>query len=306
MKRILDCSASDFERLDRGALCTAIRKAEGRTIITETIGAIAPVLLNVSNAELAAAMGADLIVLNMFDVLNPKVFGLPPCQPNETVRTIRRLTGCVVGVNLEPVEQRKNIDTGDIWALTPGRLATVENAQCALEMGVQFIVLTGNPGNGVDNKGIAAALSAIRTEIGDSMMLVTGKMHASGITKESGHAIMTAEDIGLFSDAGADMILLPAPGTVPGITVESARKLVDLAHERDMLAMTAIGTSQEGADVATIRQLALYSKMTGADAHHLGDAGCCGVALPENIFTYSVAIRGVRHTYTRMARSIVR
>jgi len=48
------------------------------------------------------------------------------------------------------------------------------------------------------------------------------------------------------------------------------------------------------------------SKMAGADIHHIGDTGYAGLALPENIFTYSVAIRGVRHTYSRMARSVNR
>lgn len=70
--------------------------------------------------------------------------------------------------------------------------------------------------------------------------------------------------------------------------------------------MTAIGTSQEGADINTIRQIALMSKMAGADLHHIGDTGYMGMALPENILAYSVAIRGVRHTYTRIARSVNR
>ena len=38
----------------------------------------------------------------------------------------------------------------------------------------------------------------------------------------------------------------------------------------------------------------------------LGDTGYPGMALPENIMAYSVAIRGVRHTYHRMAASINR
>lgn len=70
--------------------------------------------------------------------------------------------------------------------------------------------------------------------------------------------------------------------------------------------MTAIGTSQEGADTHTIRQIALMSKMAGADLHHIGDTGYMGIALPENILAYSIVIRGVRHTYARVARSINR
>ena len=51
----------------------------------------------------------------------------------------------------------------------------------------------------------------------------------------------------------------------------------------------------------TIRRIALECKMTGTDIHHIGDSGYVGMALPENITAYSVAIRGIRHTYRRMA-----
>lgn len=70
--------------------------------------------------------------------------------------------------------------------------------------------------------------------------------------------------------------------------------------------MTAIGTLQEGTDVQTIRQSALMSKKAGAELHHIDDTDYLGITLPENIFAYSVTIRGVRHTYTRIARSINR
>lgn len=92
----------------------------------------------------------------------------------------------------------------------------------------------------------------------------------------------------------------------PGMSQEKVTSLIACAHAHGALAMTTIGTSQEGADVSTVRQIALMSKMAGADLHHIGDTGYMGIALPENIMAYSIAIRGVRHTYTRMARSINR
>ena len=88
--------------------------------------------------------------------------------------------------------------------------------------------------------------------------------------------------------------------------MEYVRSLVSFAHSLGCLTITAIGTSQEGADVATIRQIALMCKMTGTDIHHLGDAGYGGMALPENIQAYSIAVRGIRHTYHRMACSVNR
>ncbi|WP_456301146.1 DUF7916 family protein [Catenibacterium mitsuokai] len=38
----------------------------------------------------------------------------------------------------------------------------------------------------------------------------------------------------------------------------------------------------------------------------MGDAGWCGMALPENIMTLSVAIRGKRWTYHKIASSVNR
>ena len=62
MKRILDCHASDFQYMGRRELLDAIAGAEGRTIACETIGSIMPMLGDISNAEFAAAMGADILI----------------------------------------------------------------------------------------------------------------------------------------------------------------------------------------------------------------------------------------------------
>ena len=193
-----------------------------------------------------------------------------------------------------------------VWSLTEGRRATVENAKKAADMGVDMIVLTGNPGVGVDNRAITKALADLNEAVGDRVILTAGKMHASGILSEAGEKILTKEDAETFIEAGADVLLLPAPGTVPGFAMEHAAELIKSAHEKGVLAMTTIGTSQEGADEATIRQIALMCKMAGADIHHIGDSGYMGMALPENITAYSVAIRGKRHTYRRNANEKLR
>ena len=305
MKRILDCHASDFKNMGKEELLYAIAAGEGRTIACETIGSIMPMLGDITNAEFAASMGADILLLNMFDVKKPFIMGMPKCEPEQTIPKLKELTGRPIGINLEPVEQDKATSEG-IWAMTEGRVATLENAKLAAEMGVNFVLLTGNPGNGVTNTAIIDTLSLYKRELGDKLILAAGKMHASGILSEAGEKIITKEDIKDFREAGADIILLPAPGTVPGITMEYVRELVSYAHSLGALTITAIGTSQEGADVATIREIALMCKMTGTDMHHLGDSGYGGMSLPENIQSYSIAIRGIRHTYRRMADSILR
>lgn len=305
-KRFLDCCASDFAKFTKEDLLESIRKSEGRVLACETIGTVQPMLGNVTNAEFAASMGADIILLNMFDVQKPVINGLPVCKPEETVKLLKKLTGRPIGINLEPVEEGEEGETDPLWKMSAGRRATVENALRAKELGVDFILLTGNPGMGVSNPAIVRTLRQFKEAVGDSIVLAAGKMHAAGVLSEAAENIMTEQDVAQFVEAGAEILLLPAPGTVPGIMVEYARSLVACAHKRGVLTITAIGTSQEGADTDTIKRLALLCKMTGTDIHHLGDAGYAGMSLPENIMAYSVAVRGIRHTYHRMAVSVER
>ena len=305
MKRILDCHASDFKNMPKRELLASIGASEGRVIACETIGSFMPMLGDITNAEFVCAMGADILLLNLFDVHRPVINALPKCAPEDTVRTLKQLTGRPVGINLEPIEEEIAGQYEGMWAMTGGRVATLENARKAADMGVDMILLTGNPGMGVKNSAIVSTLRLYKKELGDRLILAAGKMHASG-TLEGAENIITREDVKAFVEAGADIILLPAPGTVPGITMEYVRALVSYAHSLGALTITAIGTSQEGADTDTIKQIALMCKMTGTDIHHLGDAGYGGMALPENIMAYSIAVRGIRHTYHRMADSVNR
>ncbi len=212
----------------------------------------------------------------------------------------------MIGVNLEPVDLEENIH--DRLTISEGRIATVENVKkISSTRGVDMVLLTGNPKTGVTNNKIIKAIKEIKEFVGDDIIIAAGKMHGSGSIKESGANIISKEFIGEFIEAGSDIILIPAPGTVPGITVDYVRELVDYVHSYNRLAMTSIGTSQEGADEYTIRNIAIYSKMTGTDIHHIGDCGMSpGMAIPENIMIYSIAIKGKRHTYRKMARSINR
>ena len=305
-KRILDCYASDFVGFTKADLLESIRKSEGRVMLCETIGTVRPMLGDVTNAEFVSAMGADFVLLNMFDVNAPVIEGLPEGRPEDTVRLIKQLTGRPVGINLEPTEADGEAETAPLWQMSLGRRATLENAQRACEMGVDMILLTGNPGMGVHNEAIEETIRSYKKNLGERIILAAGKMHAAGILTEAAEHIMTKEDVRRFREAGADILLFPAPGTVPGITMEYVRELVGYAHSLGALTITAVGTSQEGADTDTIRRIALMCKMTGTDMHHLGDTGYTGMALPENIQAYSVAIRGIRHTYHRMAASVRR
>jgi hypothetical protein len=76
---------------------------------------------------------------------------------------------------------------------------------------------------------------------------------------------------------------------------------VRAAHDGGAIVMGTIGTSQEGARPSIVPTLALLAKEIGVDAHHLGDAGIGRVTDPDLLYEYSIAIRGRRHTWRRMA-----
>ncbi|MED4204574.1 haloacid dehalogenase-like hydrolase [Neobacillus mesonae] len=305
MKRLLDCTASDFVKMSGKELKQAILASEGRTMVAEVIGAVTPYYPAVTNAEMAAAFGADLILLNFFDVFNPHFEGVSTTVPDTIVKELKKLVGRPIGLNLEPVDMDA-VQMETLHELPEGRMATEKSLRKAKELGFDFVCLTGNPKTGVSNTAITKAIQVARKVFGEDGLIIAGKMHSAGVAGEAGGSLMSTDTLHSFIEAGADIILIPSPGTVPGFTVEKTAKLVDAVHEKGALAILTTGTSQEGADEATIKQIALNSKMAGADLFHIGDAGASGMSIPENIMAYSVVVRGKRHTYVRMASSISR
>ena len=68
MKRLLNCTGKEMLSYNGKELKQAIKASEGRTIVSETVISIRPLLDDISNPELAASFGSDLILLNTFDV----------------------------------------------------------------------------------------------------------------------------------------------------------------------------------------------------------------------------------------------
>ena len=304
MKRFLNCDFSDMEAMNKKELLESLEASEGRVLIAECSLCNDSLLPPMTNAEVSAAFGADILLLNMFDVNHPHIDGIRGVADQDVIHELKRMTGRLIGVNLEPIDTKEQT-IGEIEEICEGRQASVETALKAKELGIDVILLTGNPGTGVSNQTIVENLKKMKEAVGDDIVLMAGKMHAAGSKKEAGENIITKDTIHAFVEAGADVILIPAPGTVPGITLDYVKDMVTYAHSLDVLTLTSIGTSQEGADEATIRDIALMCKMSGTDLHHVGDAGFAPV-VPESIMAYSIAIRGKRHTYARMARSINR
>lgn len=297
MKRLLSCQASEMLEMDGAQLKAAIAASEGRTIITETVALVPPMLGNISNAELAAAFGSDMILLNGLDVFHPTIYGIP--ESDDPIKTLRELAGRVVGVNLEPIDIDAQMMETRV-DICKGRTACIETYKEAQKIGFSFICLTGNPGTGVTNKKIAEAIGEAKKHF--KGLIIAGKMHAAGVNEP----VIDLPSIKQFIEAGADVILMPACGSVPGLLESQIHEACEFIRSHGALSMTAIGTSQETSDISTIREFALSSKRAGVDIQHIGDAGWGGIALPENIMEMSIAIRGKRHTYFKMAQSAKR
>ncbi|PTK58328.1 PEP phosphonomutase [Staphylococcus nepalensis] len=297
VKRLLSANASELIEMTGKELKQSIKASAGRVVLSENIVTETPMVPDISNAELARAFGADLILLNGFDAFNPKVKNIG--EGAHVIETLRYLVGRPVGVNLEPVDKRANMTEAHL-DIALGRQASSETVRALEQLGVNFICMTGNPATGVTNDKIIEAIESTSAHF--SGLIIAGKMHSSGVDEP----VITKTYVEKFIEAGADMILVPAVGTVPGFDETQLKDIVKVVHRNGGLVMSAVGTSQESADPSTIRDFAIRNKICGVDIQHIGDGSSCGLAPVENIFELSKALRGERHTLSMIARSINR
>ncbi len=287
--RILDLDREQLAALAGRQLTSAVAAAEGRTMVAEVFAERAvlsahPDGRGVHNMELMAAFGADIVVLNLIDrVWDGEQFHFPGIGSVASLSALARRIGRPIAVNLEP---------GDVPEI---RRATPEVAKRLVDSGAALLVLTANPSTAGTYDGLARATAELRHSLGDAA-LWSGKMHHAGHREP-----VTTQRLTNLVEAGADGVVMPVPGTLPGVTRELAATAVAAVQDAGAVVMGAIGTSQEGAHTDVVAQLALTAKEVGIDAHHIGDCFLPGFGDPELLYAYSVAIRGRRHTWNRMA-----
>ena len=297
VKRFISSNASEILSMTAPELKQSIKASEGRVILSENVAFKESYIGDVTNAEIARSFGADLILLNGIDIFQPFVAGLDAKE--DFVKELHRLVGRPIGINLEPVDSQAQM-AGERLIIDEGRQASLATIQRAEELGVDFICLTGNPGTGVTNQAIIDTIRVVKENF--SGLLIAGKMHASGVDEP----VADLEAIARFIEAGVDIVLAPAVGSVPGFDEQDLKQIVRLAHQKGALVMSAIGTSQESADEDIVKQMAIRNKICGVDIQHIGDSGYGCLAPVENIFAMSKALRGQRHTISMISRSINR
>lgn len=282
MNRILNCVASDFgKETTPYELKDAIRGSEGRTILVEIAAFEKPIYDSITNGEIAAAFGADLILIKHMNYDTCYVGGVEGENP---IATLRKLTGIGVGLNLEITDDNASY----------GSAVSKEAIQKAVSLKPDFMSLTGYKKPEVNPKRVLKEIKAVREQYDGFLMVNQVVGHASQLD---------VKNFLSYVEAGADMITLGAPGAIPGVTESVLQDIINQIRKAGAIVSLTTSTSQEGTDVETAREIAIAAKRAGTDVYAFGDAGIAGMAAPENIMATAIAVKGKRHTYIRMARS---
>ena len=298
--RVIDAQASDFAAMNGAQLAESIAMAEGRTIGAEVISTYESPVEGVSKGEICAAMGADMIIFDRYDCHKPIFHGAPETiQTSQTpLRDYGRLVGLPVGVNIIVAEASAQ-DTGQYY--------NVRNFETLVQQGVDIVFIYAIADEGGTIKDLCTCIRDIRSKYGDEILLVAVPFYTLlPDPDDDAHCKQHAEALRAVIDAGSQMICLATPGTSQGWRSDQTAKLVDLSHRAGGLVWSVITGSIEGSPPDVIHRLALENKMLGIDAVRVDEAGLSGMPLPESVYEFSLALRGKRHTYRRMASSPLR
>lgn len=317
-RRLISASPSEIHAMSKEELKDAIRSSEGRVVLEQNCVCYTPLLDSCTNAEIAAAMGADMLFFNGYP-MDPasEIPGLKVTLMEDgklvehqyRVRDMKRLFPGPIGIYLECGEG----DDGSVLMdaerreVRAERVASDENFYRAVEEGADFIILGGNPGTSTDVRRIVEITKKAKAAVGDEVMIWAGKWEDGVKHKVLGDPTAdfdSKEIVKQLIDAGADVICLPMPGSRTGITVGDIRDLVTFAHtygDGSTLVMNFLDGSIESSDTETVRSCAVMSKQTGADIHAIGDAGPSGMSTPEDIYQMTLSIKGRRLGWLRMA-----
>lgn len=313
VKRLIASSKTDILEMNAKELKESIWASEGRVVMGQH-----HVMLNTglvdgcTNAEIQAAYGADMVMINGFDMINGQAnIGFRELKHGKMaeepycLQQVKEWAGVPLGIYFECPAENAEVAGEKYVEAKEGRVASRENFLRAKEIGANFIVLGGNPSAGTTFERIIAATKLAKETLGDDILICAGKWEDGTIEKVLSDPLSErpANDIIKdLIDSGADVITLPAPGSRHGITVEHVRQAVEFVHsyKSGTLALSFLNSSVEGADVQTIAMIALMMKQTGADIHAIGDGGYAGTPLPENVYQLALSIKGRRHTIKRM------
>lgn len=322
IKRLLNYSPKEMLALTSEELFFAIKMSEGRVVEGMARSRGPNYLQHVTNAEVCAAFGCDIVHL---DCINPQklIFpGLPSKNPEDDKifseiqvpvgrgwipREIRNIIGRPISMALM-IEQESGIVESKALSSAGWALATDENIDIALNLGFDILGIHGwampEQFLSVIEKVVQKAHGKVLIEAG--IPYGPGRVHGS----QGPHNLrdmFEAEFAANMVKAGAQIIQIPAVGSLPGFTSQHVGTMIDAVHAQGGLCSIGIHSSQGSTDISTIRRIGIDNKALGADIQLMGSTGMNeNVALPELIRALCIAIKGQRHTYRRTAESVAR
>jgi hypothetical protein len=102
--RIFDLPRAQLAALAGSALEASVRASEGRAMVSEVFAAAPGLVDGIHNAELMAAHGADVIVLNLVEGAwsDSGTWSFPSLGTQTDLTALAATIGRPIGVNLEP------------------------------------------------------------------------------------------------------------------------------------------------------------------------------------------------------------
>ena len=167
VKRILDANRSDFLKMNSKDLNDSIRSANGRTVCAEIECDRSSLIDGVSNLEIVASMGADILVLANFDVNEPYIDEIPQdLLKNQPIFTnLKEFVGRPIGVNLL-VEDHHNEKTHTC------QVFNMDNVERLVSEGVDIIFLIKQQSTGATIDSVNRAVQSIHKKFNDKVMIV--------------------------------------------------------------------------------------------------------------------------------------
>lgn len=302
--RLITAEASKVATYSPMQLKEAILKSEGRVIMGQHFLMNPGLTFECTCTELMFAFGADMVMLNTFNVSDPRT--CPGLQGLTLKQLKEKVANKPVGIYMGCPKTGEEDSEDLIKQKMKSMLYSKENLLKAKALGTDFIVLGGNPGSGTSIHDVIRATKEAKETLGEDILLFAGKWEDGILEKVLGDPLAdydVKEVIKELIDAGADVIDLPAPGSRHGITVERIRELTEFVHryKPGTLVMCFLNSNVEMADPDTIREVSLLMKQTGADIHAIGDGGFGGGSWPENIYQMAITMKGKQYTWRKMA-----
>lgn len=319
MGRIIGMAGDSLSALKGNELKEAIAQSGGRTIAGEVVAFKLPIIDGVTNCELVAKSGCDIVHLNHYDVDKPVIGGM---VNNSAYQEVLRNSGLTIesetsfegplsdylghfgyGRTIQEVKKvcsrvfGLSLELSDAPDMPQGRKAVPSTVEKAIEQGANYLAMIAN--SDFDISIVVRKLQAIKKEFGNDAVVLVGRMPWGALYRDREN-FLNREEIQMLVEAGADIIMLPAPNTVIGANLETIGNLALFAKKQGALVEISIGTSQESSSTDVIERLALDMKSIDGDIYQIGDGGWGGIAPVENISCFAEAIKGKRHTIKRM------